>query len=127
MELTDKFLGGNFKHYGTEVLHEIRNSGTKDWEDGLGDKEGMFNVMCNAFPTVVSFFKSPPGPPTRFPPPGSPPPGSPPPGSTARLQFLGCTSAAQPYKPMFFRRLVVVVVSNLEKCHIFVENNVVTQ
>jgi len=51
---TDKFLGGNFKHYGTEVLHEIRNSGTKDWEDGLGDKEGMFNVMCNAFPTVTS-------------------------------------------------------------------------
>jgi len=51
---TDTFLSGNFKHYGTEVLYELRNSGTKDWEKGLGKKEGMFNVMCNAFPTVTS-------------------------------------------------------------------------
>jgi len=51
---TDTLLSGNFKHYGTEVLYEIRNSGTKDWKDGLGKKEGMFNVMCNAFPTVTS-------------------------------------------------------------------------
>jgi len=51
---TDKFLGDNFKHYGTEVLNELRNSGTKKWEEGLGKEEGMFNVMCNAFPTVTS-------------------------------------------------------------------------
>ena len=55
-ELADKFLGDNFKHYGTEVLNELRNSGTKKWEEGLGKEEGMFNVMCNAFPTVVSSF-----------------------------------------------------------------------
>ena len=57
-EFVDKFLGGNFKHYGTEVLHEIRESGKPSWNETIGMKSGSFNVMCNAFPTVVSFFRS---------------------------------------------------------------------
>ena len=62
-ELADTFLMGNFKHYGPEVLNELRNSGTKEWDEGLGKEEGMFNVMCNAFPTVVSSHQvSPPVP-----------------------------------------------------------------
>ena len=41
---TDNALGGNFWHYGSEVYgHYVNN-----------DPE--FDVMCNAFPTVVSLF-----------------------------------------------------------------------
>ena len=41
---TDASLGGNFWHYGSEVYgHYVHN-------------DPKFDVMCNAFPTVVSIF-----------------------------------------------------------------------
>ena len=42
---TDNALGGNFKHYGSEVYNEY-----------VGKLNPTFDVMCNAFPTVVSLF-----------------------------------------------------------------------
>ena len=41
---TDASLGGNFWHYGTEVYGNYVHN------------EPTFDVMCNAFPTVVSLF-----------------------------------------------------------------------
>ena len=45
--VTDDFLNGNFKNYGSEVWNELVNG------------DDTFNVMCNAFPTRVSLLFTP--------------------------------------------------------------------
>lgn len=42
--VTDDFLNGNFKNYGSEVWNELVNG------------DDSFNVMCNAFPTRVNCY-----------------------------------------------------------------------
>ena len=50
--MTDLFLDGNFHTYGSDFYKEMRY-GYKEGSDETDETIG-FNVMCNAFPTIVS-------------------------------------------------------------------------
>merc|ERR1711971_1296049 len=49
--ITDQFLSGNFHNYGSEVYGELV---TGEYGELATIEDNQFNVMCNAFPTVIS-------------------------------------------------------------------------
>jgi len=51
--ITDRFLNGNFRRYGSEVWDELVNGEAKSFNE-ITKEEEVFNPMCNAFPTRVN-------------------------------------------------------------------------